>query len=641
MSMLDNLAEQGENDWLAQKLEDNPEEDRAIKTTARIATAHIWPFLASSISDDDYRARKGVKTDEVTYICSGIAAHTASAQPLVDYVMAGFDRDYTILAEAARHHAVTNEEQPSVFAPFPSFNQNKSEEDEDDDGTPRKKPPTGPGLLENPTPDQALEGGHGYYSWSGAGGMQNQQQWMKPASLHAGGPYSGRRPSSPGPPKFAPQSKMSDQELVEHVKKWHGLPIEGLDRQGLQESHNTDHIEGEASDYSFHHHDKGTRRTSSLHAGSTVGYGDEAVPFELLSPEERTAHIAEGHQMDPSTIKGMSALGSAAMHQVLHDEAGLDVQHYHPRGDFMGSDPGIQIDRYGHISIGAYDRSRDPQLEENDDPDPDRYWADQEAGNPENDVYEHPEHEHVPSRRGRPRERNPRKEIPETWRTDKTSAVREAQLARVPQRPLEGHWRSAVYEGGYDPSEAFPGYYGATERPERPRTAQGPGTSPDTPNVGTPGSASTTPNVGAPPPPTPPSDTGASGSFDPTGGIMAMTPGGPVSGDMSQGNGPQDMQAQLGQLPALSHKVGAKLAEIAAEALHHNADLTAVAAIELALKALRLYPKVAMGGTDYLDEPERLTDCPQCARRAYNPEINRCHNCGFYDAGAEPAIEIT
>ena len=58
-SILDNLAQNNANDWLSQKLNDNPEEDEALKTTARVMTAHIWPFLASAISDDDYRAVVG------------------------------------------------------------------------------------------------------------------------------------------------------------------------------------------------------------------------------------------------------------------------------------------------------------------------------------------------------------------------------------------------------------------------------------------------------------------------------------------------------------------------------------------------------------------------------------------------------
>jgi hypothetical protein len=204
------------------------------------------------------------------------------------------------------------------------------------------------------------------------------------------------------------------------------------------------------------------------------------------------------------------------------------------------------------------------------------------------------------------------------------------------------------------------------------------------------------------------SGTGASGDFDENNAENIMTPGGMASGNMSQSDEPQDIQAQLGQIPTLSHKIGAKVAEIAAEVLAHNPRLSAAEAMTLSLKTLRLWPRVvlsaerrvlpplngddkpsydhltddhgldesklsmggtatthgfehenydpeyfnhehtaglsrvAMGGADYLPEGEEvLEECPQCHREAYNRQVNRCHHCGFWDAGLEPLIEIT
>jgi hypothetical protein len=206
----------------------------------------------------------------------------------------------------------------------------------------------------------------------------------------------------------------------------------------------------------------------------------------------------------------------------------------------------------------------------------------------------------------------------------------------------------------------------------------------------------------------PESDTGASGGFQAGNAENVMGPGGGESGNFAQSDEPQDIQAQLGQIPTLSHKIGAKVAEIAAEVLAHNPRLSAAEAMTLSLKTLRLWPRVvlsaerrvlpplngddkpsydhltddhgldesklsmggtatthsfehenydpeyfnhehtaglsrvAMGGADYLPEGEEvLEECPQCHREAYNRQVNRCHHCGFWDAGLEPLIEIT
>jgi hypothetical protein len=138
------------------------------------------------------------------------------------------------------------------------------------------------------------------------------------------------------------------------------------------------------------------------------------------------------------------------------------------------------------------------------------------------------------------------------------------------------------------------------------------------------------------------SGTGASGGFDSSNAENIMGPSGEESGNMSQSDDPQDIQAQLGQVPTLGHKVGAKLAEIAADVIRNNPRLSAADAMTLSLKTLKFYPKVAMGGTDYLTvEPEVLEVCTQCQFEAYNRQVNRCHNCGWYDAGLEPLIEVT
>lgn len=670
MSMLDNLAQQGQNDWLSQKLDDNPEQDEALQTTARIVTAHIWPFLASSISDDDYRNRRGVKEDEVRYVCATIAPHMASA--LVDHVLAGFDADYAILKRTAQEELLAadellpallgggngggdsgddddgdGEKEPQPWdtpklthlvrqsdgdpnSPFTLF----PKEDEDEEPKPferaeQEQQQKAPKPWETPKADAEIEPGQGYYSIWGPWSQQNQQSQQKAASPHqAGEPF-----------------------------------------------------------------------------------GSEAVPFDMLNLQERAAHISHEHQVDPATVKGMSALGSAAMHQVLHDEGGLDIPHYHPNPDV------ISVDHYGHINLGAKNRYYPYPHPEAEDPDPDREMSEAENRGPESDVYhghDEPEYEadwERPSEesfgghyRGGVRERQPRTSAKEkeekgtvpcpichkkfepgelaehmksahhveedgdgghekkppgsaragqskakpsagrqTHKPARHSSVKEARLVRSHERPPEGPRRPAPVEMGYDPEEAFPGYYGATEAPIRGRTAQAPLTGQsDVPSVSPPGGDIETPSVGAPPAATPTSNTGASGMFDPTGA------GGASVGDFSQSDAPQDIQSQLGQLPTLGHRIGAKLTEMAAEVLSYNPDLSAVAAMEVALQAVRLYPKVASGGADYMAEPgtegvptEVLTECPQCQWQAYNRSINRCHNCGFYDAGLEAEIEVT
>ena len=101
MSMLDELGRQALNEGLSDKLDDNPEEDQALQTTARIATAHdIRAFLAPGVYLDDYGARRAAKVDEVNYICAGIAPHVASA--LANHVLRAFDSDFTAVVPSVR-----------------------------------------------------------------------------------------------------------------------------------------------------------------------------------------------------------------------------------------------------------------------------------------------------------------------------------------------------------------------------------------------------------------------------------------------------------------------------------------------------------------------------------------------------------
>jgi hypothetical protein len=826
MSILDNLGQMDENDWLSQKLEDNPDQDQALQTIARISSAHIWPFLASAISVEDYQARKGVKAEEITYICASVAPSRGTIQTLVDHVMAGFDTDFVTmhqasvphqaqeealleplleglsgglggggddeggddepnlwdtpkvsslvheapgggvhgpykleaedggydvvnaLGESKGHHDTkgeAREQQKAMYANIPEAREqaeeqhegarrrlaqgdpedstttllptvsrsdgdkdNENDKDDEADTTstfrPQSQmPQSGPSLFETPKQDWELEGS-GYYSPYGAGSQQ----------LSRSGALAAKSKMPPGQ-----LFQMDQAQLAQHLTNYHDVYVKDKSHGGMRNAHAQHHRdhpdEGHthtslAAENQFEgqpravpgasgaHGGPGAlgapfrltpqqakqqaqeqdhqnamrridqmqrqrpksrpspptrpglspgqmywaiqnqnrpspppqpqmnapqwRKSSAPHQAADVGYGYAAIPFEALSPEERTQHIAHEHQVDPSAVEGMSALGSAAMHQVLHDEAGLDVEHYHPRG--------ISVDKYGHVYLGAYDPSRDPQIDR-DDPFED-YWSEQESGNPEHDVHhdpeEHREHEEADWESAPPAEGDYRGGA--RRRKPRTSSVKEAKLAMSPQKPPRGPRRPVEPESGYDPSEAFPGYYGGTEASPRRRTAQAPLT----------GNSDV--------PADPESSTGASGMFNPAGADAAVGAGGPVSGDFSQSDAPQDIQSQLGQLPTLSHKIGAKLAEMAAEVLTNNPGLTAMTAMELSLRALRLYPKVAAGGTDYLAEPgtegvptEVLSKCPQCQWEAYNRQINRCHNCGFWDNALEPSIEMT
>lgn len=816
MSILDNLAQQGENQWLSEKLEDNPEEDQALQTTARIVTAHIWSFLASSISDDDYKARRGVKTDEVVSLCSSVAPHRAKVMGLVNHVLASFDADYV---------ALTRKGAPLALEEIlPALGEGGEEggglgglmggghggggggDQEEDDGS---------GLFSTPKVEHLLHqapggGVHGPYYIREDGGdykVVNSQGEVKGTHDTKGGARAQQEAMYANIPKAREQAEKREgkappkavekvgepgsEEQREHEKAaarrrlaevdsndeddegQDGMTPEPLQRQREREKKTkgpgapgffeTPKTDQELEDVTSYYGTFGPggqakqRAEGSRRQGANVGYGDEAVPFDQLSPEERVAHLAREHSVHPSMVEGMSKLGSDALHQVLHDEAGLDVQHYHPRQSF-----GHQVDTFGHIVEGGRQSwRRDP---ENDDFDWDRYEEELEQENrtPESDVYhEHDEPEweadwdnpdidkygHIrladddddddddrpetlgysqleqraqdpnwnneqrgPEAPGNwaggTRDRRPPNLEPGTWSIPRTGAEKKEEKEKFKcsycgkefsseealqehekthreadkkERPSPGAPRAGQSkakpsagrqthkpgrkpkakkepglfenpkvthlvtreaqlapggfrspEEGYDPSEAFPGYYGAPEAPRRRRTAQAPlaGNS-DVPQD-------------------PESDTGASGMFNPGGSLQVATPGGTVDTDFSQQDAPQDIQAQLGQLPTLSHKIGAKLAEMATEVLTYNPGMSALAAMEVAMKALRLYPKVAAGGADYLREPgtegeppERLVSCPQCQREAYNPEINRCHFCGFYDAGREAAIEIT
>jgi hypothetical protein len=728
MSMLDNLAQNQANDWLSEKLNDNPEQDQALQTTARVMTAHIWPFLAAAISDDDYRARRGVKFDEVRYMCATVAPHVASA--LTEYVLAGFDADYALLRKTAQEEGLLADELlPALIG------SSEGKGDDNDDGE--------EGLFSNPKVEhlvhQAPGGGvHGPYKLEKEDGgydvvnalgeskghhdtkgeAREQQKAMyanipeareQAEEQHEGSlrvahieepPYQGGEP-------YPTQEEVAGA-MAGHMLDRHGYAVSSdpADLDWVNELHNDDHEHN--ADFVDHTHRSRSAARHRIAQGDPFGAttllpsakddsddGDDSSDNEAPDPiRKQIEHHSPGffsnpkadqELEDPSTYYGLWGAGGQSS-----------------RAAAM-----ITIDRYGHISLGAYDRRRDPQLEENDDPDPDWERSEAESRSPEHDVHYHhdePEYEadwERPSEegweghyRGGVRERQPHvsaekekgtvpcpichkkfepgelaehmktvhhvsesgeegkehgKKAPGAARAGQSKAkpsagrqthrptrgrpkgpAKQGQLVRSSQRPPEARRSRAEPEMGYDPSEAFPGYYGTAEPPRRPRTAQAPLTG------------------GSDVPADPESSTGASGTYDPSSALNVASPSGVVDTDFSQQDAPQDIQAQLGQMPALSHKIGAKLAEMATEVLTYNPSLTAVAAMEVALKAVRLYPKVAAGGADYLAEPgtegvptEVLTDCPQCQRQAYNRQINRCHNCGFYDAGLEPSIEVT
>jgi hypothetical protein len=747
MSMLDELGRQALNEGLSDKLDDNPEEDQALQTTARIATAHIWAFLAPASTLDDYGARRAAKVDEVNYICAGIAPHVASA--LANHVLRAFDSDFTAVWAQRQGGLVRRAQEEELgslagdlLSSVVEHGQSGSDGEADE-----------PGLLSAPKVS----------AYRTANGLN---------------PYPTQAPVPPLPSTNIPGSGEADPQNSEEGN----IPPQARDPHhgpGLFQAPKVDQELEDPNDYYGWWGAGGqAKQKAEAHLGADVGFGSAAVPFDSLSPEEKAAHIAREHQAD---VRGMSALGSAALHQVLHDEAGLDVDHYHPQSDVNSfgpyQDTSTVVDRYGHLHqvpwalMDAYGHVRfgafDPGAEDND---PDGEMAELDGRNPENDDYENPGANG--NWRGGVRQRDPKNQVPDTWASqghvsafghisglhladnedvehhegyawddpqspeaeqvqppdEDTEAVsakgqhwsaahsayskvmgprelvsqthksttREAQLVRSAQKPPVAPRRAVQPEPGYAPEEVFPGVYGALEAPEIARGVVKPRT----------GAADLAGNAGLPA--NSESGTGASGDFDENNAENIMTPGGMASGNMSQSDEPQDIQAQLGQIPTLSHKIGAKVAEIAAEVLAHNPRLSAAEAMTLSLKTLRLWPRVvlsaerrvlpplngddkpsydhltddhgldesklsmggtatthgfehenydpeyfnhehtaglsrvAMGGADYLPEGEEvLEECPQCHREAYNRQVNRCHHCGFWDAGLEPLIEIT
>lgn len=806
-SILDNLAQNNANDWLSEKLNDNPEEDQALQTTARVMTAHIWPFLAAAISDDDYRARRGVKEDEVRYMCATVAPHVASA--LTSYVLAGFDADYGLLHKTAQEEGLLADELlPALLGsaedkgdsdddqegPFSGFNNPKAEhlvhqapgggvhgpyKLEKEDGGYDVVNALGESKGHHDTKGEAREQQKAMYANIPEAREQAEEQHEGSLRVAQGDPYSAttllseskqdedegeeseddeahepirsqvqHHRNTPGVfsnPKADweietgdtgaysvnttwgqnqinqqqraaayQQWQMDRTELERHLKRHHRTPVDGNSYGVLRNAHATDHKKWDAQGYGGLSHThvslaKENQFEGHMKPKEEPGQAQQPGPAQRTNYDDLAGFMGWSGQEAPRTRsrrprpqqKSGPPLGWMAQNQ----RRGASVEYQvDPQGKDRMSDI-ITVDRYGHIS--AYDRSRDPQLEENDDPDPDHEISEAESRSPEHDVHYHhdePEYEadwERPSEegweghyRGGVRERGPHtsaekekgtvpcpichkkfepgelaehmktvhhvsesggedkereKKAPGSARAGQSKAkpsagrqthrptrgrpkgpAKQGQLVRSPQRPLQAPGSAAEPESGYDPSEAFPGYYGADQRPQRSRTAQAPLT----------GQSDV--------PQDPESSTGASGMYDPSSALQVASPSGVVDTDFSQQDEPQDIQAQLGQMPALSHKIGAKLAEMATEVLTYNPSLSAVAAMEVALQAVRLYPKVAAGGADYLAEPgtegvptEVLTDCPQCQRQAYNRQINRCHFCGFYDAGLEPSIEVT
>jgi hypothetical protein len=747
MSILDNLAGNAENQWLSEKLEDNPEEDQALQTTARVMTAHIWPFLAAAISDEDYQARRGVKTDEVRFVCATVAPHMASA--LADYVLDGFDADYDLLRKTAQEEGLLADE---LLPALLGSAEDKGGDDDGDEG-PFSNPKVEHLVREAPGggvhgPYYIREVGGGYDVVNAQGESKGHHDTKAQAreqqkALYVHIPEAREQAESregKAPPKAVQEVGEPGSEeqrehegslrvaaafstpeelaaaMARHMRDHHdyGVSSDPADMDWVNELHSDDHQHN--ADLMDHTH------RSKTSARRRVAQGDPYSTTTLLPKAKDDDDNDSGDNEAPEPIR----------RQVEHHTPGFFSN---PKADQELEDPGtyyglwgaggqssraaamITIDRYGHISLGVsrlpeygpqggYDRSRDPQQDEGPDPF-EEYWEGEESRSPERDVHFHHDEPHYeadwerPSEegweghyRGGVRERRPHtsaekekgtvpcpichkkfepgelaehmktvhhvsegeeegkergKKAPGSARAGQSKAkpsagrqthrptrgrpkgpAKQGQLVRSSQRPPGASRSPAPVEGGYDPSEAFPGYYGAPEPPRRPRTAQAPLT----------GQSDV--------PQDPESTTGASGMYDPSSALNVASPGGVVDTDFNQQDEPQDIQAQLGQMPALGHKIGAKLAEMAAEVLTYNPGLSAVAAMEVALKAVRLYPKVAAGGADYLAEPgtegvptEVLTDCPQCQRRAYNAEINRCHFCGFYDAGLEPSIEVT
>ena len=107
-SMLDELGGQDMNEGLSDKLDDDPQEDQALQSTARIATAHIWAFLAPASTLDDYGARRAAKV-------AGNVRSDCSGTPLDRPLGARFNPDST-QRWYARHGAAGRESRQSTVS---------------------------------------------------------------------------------------------------------------------------------------------------------------------------------------------------------------------------------------------------------------------------------------------------------------------------------------------------------------------------------------------------------------------------------------------------------------------------------------------------------------------------------------------
>jgi hypothetical protein len=724
MSMLDNLAQNQANDWLSEKLEDNPEQDEALQTTARIATAHIWPFLASAISPQDYQARRNIKRDEVLYICGTIAPHMASA--LTDHVLSSFDGDFVkqgaihqapgggvhgpyyvrevgggydvvnAKGESKGHHSTREEalaQQRALYVHVPKAREqaesregkappkavqevgepgseeqrehegslrvaqgdpyssttllpNADQKDDKDDERPEpiRAAPHMPKPWENPKVDQEYEDPSGYYGIWGAGG----QQMAKAAGLRVDR-YGRITPVEPRPPVIAVLDRYGHIGLGAKVHYYPHPHPEAEDSDPDQEmseaesrapehdvflGHDEPHYEADWDRPEYGDWRGGVKernpRTSAKEdeddedEEEAAAHGRHRRPTKEEEEEEKKKEKGEHHRKPPGSPRAGQSKPRPNAGRQTHRPGRPPQRHKTKTSAAKKPRPRAYSDMTPHAQLA--------HLIE-DHPNPESWsWSMYPADDREDMhkrmhlIPEGADHSH---------------QWPVGSRPDK-----EAHLVRE--------------ESGYDPSEAFPGYYGTSQSfPDGSVVLgtvwTGSGTAEGYPAAQTASWTIKTPHTAQAPltgnsdvPQDPESNTGASGGFDPGGALNVASPGGTVNTDFNQQDEPQDIQAQLGQVPTLGHKIGSKLIEMATEVLAHNPHLTAVAAMGLSLKALRLYPKVAAGGADYLAEPgtegvptEVLTDCPQCQRQAYNRSINRCHNCGFWDTGIEPTIEVT
>ena len=434
-------------------------------------------------------------------------------------------------------------------------------------------------------------------------------------------------------------------------------------------------------------------REASVHQGES---GDPELRSTLLPEAAPTTEDDSDDQVNvPEPVRGLKSHGPGLFENPRADQELEDPSTYYGLWGAGGQmnraaadvtpfgrisvRPVASVGDFGRITLAARSWGRAP-WDDDDDYDPDGTIAEEENRDPEADVYadyDLEDEDTYGDYRGGAKERSPRNEVPDTWSSQghvsraslKAAAdhVYRALLAEEKgkkkedddekhkgkeedrkddeeegeddkerrrsghtpgkarpgnskARPSAGrqvkHHRSgAVKEaylaappGSFDPGDVFPGYWG-------PRTALlGNSAVPADPESGT----------------------GASGMFN--SGVSD------AGANFSQADLPPTVQDTTTGMPGLAHIVDALL-RVSSDIRKANPGVGIKRAVEIAAEAVGRYPSMLVrrgsGGADWLPLGEEVIEpCPQCGRDGYNPDINVCHFCGFYDAGKAPVTTV-